>query len=271
MSDSAPYTAPVASALPVRASTRSVVGGFLIDLALAVVVMLAVSIGVFAVWGAVLGFRTVSQGGDIEAAINQAFNAPSGLLMIWVTLLGTGTAALVPYWLRRRASKPEQARSLAKVRQPSTWAWIVIAALSVFAISAGLTSLGAVFGIVPEPTNQAPIQQALGSNPWFIGLFVVLLAPLYEELLFRRVLFGRFLAAGKPVLGMLLSALAFAVMHEIPGLSANTWSATLMLWAVYGGMGAVFAGVYWKTGTLWAPIAAHALNNALALALLRAV
>ena len=37
------------------------------------------------------------------------------------------------------------------------------------------------------------------------------------------------------------------------------------LLAVYAFMGGVFAWLYWRTGTLWAPIAAHALNNALAL------
>ena len=33
-------------------------------------------------------------------------------------------------------------------------------------------------------------------------------------------------------------------------------------------MGAAFAWLYQRTGTLWAPIAAHALNNAIALAAL---
>ena len=32
---------------------------------------------------------------------------------------------------------------------------------------------------------------------------------------------------------------------------------------------AVFAAVYWRTRTLWAAYAAHALNNALALAVMK--
>ena len=47
------------------------------------------------------------------------------------------------------------------------------------------------------------------------------------------------------------------------------WQATGVLWLTYGFMGAAFALVYWRTRTLWAPIAAHALNNAVALALVR--
>ena len=34
-------------------------------------------------------------------------------------------------------------------------------------------------------------------------------------------------------------------------------------------MGAVFAAVYWRTRTLWAAYAAHALNNAVALAVMK--
>jgi uncharacterized protein len=96
----------------------------------------------------------------------------------------------------------------------------------------------------------------------------VVLAPAYEELLFRRVLFGRLLAAGRPVLGIVLSSLAFALLHEIPGLSGNGVLAICQLWLVYGTMGAAFAWLYWRTGSLWAAILAHGLNNAIAMAAL---
>jgi membrane protease YdiL (CAAX protease family) len=68
---------------------------------------------------------------------------------------------------------------------------------------------------------------------------------------------------------VVLSSAAFALMHEIPGTTGNSWQATGVLWLTYGFMGAAFALVYWRTRTLWASIAAHALNNAVALALVR--
>ena len=118
------------------------------------------------------------------------------------------------------------------------------------------------------PTNEAMVEEAAARWPVFLTLFVVILAPAYEELLFRRVLFGRFLRAGRPWLGLVLSSLAFALAHEVPFLShGNTLPAMLLLWVVYGGLGAVFAWVYWRTGTLWAAVLAHALNNGIALAL----
>ncbi len=272
MSDAQSQPAPVgmsAPADPPRAG--SAIGGFVVDLAIAVVVMLAVSFVAFAGWGVLRAVQVAVQGevdpGDAEALM-QAIGQPGGLAMIWVTLLGTGMAALVPYLFRRRATASERAASRVAAGRRSTWGWVAVTAAVVFALSALATTLGRQFGVEPEPTNQEPIKQALVASPWFVGLFVVLIAPMYEELLFRRVLFGRLWAAGKPVLGMWLSGIAFALMHEPPGMTGNPWSAAVLLWAVYAFMGMAFAWVYRRTGTLWAPIAAHALNNALALLVL---
>lgn len=272
MSDAQPQPVPVgmpAPAAPPRAG--SAVGGFFVDLAIAVVVMLAVSFAAFAGWGVLRAIQVAMQGevdpGDADALM-QAIGQPGGVAMIWVTLLGTGTAALVPYVFRRRASAAERAASRAAVRRGSTWGWVAVTAMVVFALSALATTLARQFGVEPEPTNQEPIRQALAASPWFVGLFVVLIAPMYEELLFRRVLFGRLWAAGKPVLGMWLSGIAFALMHEPPGMTGNPWPSAMLLWAVYAFMGIAFAWVYRRTGTLWASIAAHALNNALALLVL---
>ena len=272
MSDAQPQPVPVgmpAPAAPPRAG--SAVGGFFVDLAIAVVVMLAVSFAAFAGWGVLRAIQVAMQGevdpGDADALM-QAIGQPGGVAMIWVTLLGTGTAALVPYVFRRRASASERAASRAAARRGSTWGWVAVTATVVFALSALATTLARQFGVEPEPTNQEPIRQALAASPWFVGLFVVLIAPMYEELLFRRVLFGRLWAAGKPVLGMWLSGFAFALMHEPPGMTGNPWPSAMLLWAVYAFMGIAFAWVYRRTGTLWASIAAHALNNALALLVL---
>lgn len=272
MSDAQPQPVPVAASAPaVPSRAGSAVGGFFIDLAIAVVVMLAMSCVAFAGWGVLRAVQVAMRGdidpGDAEALM-RAIGQPGGLAMIWVTLLGTGMAALVPYVFRRRASAAERAASRAAVRRGSTWGWVAVTALAVFALSALATTLGRQFGVEPEPTNQEPIKQALAASPWFVGLFVVLIAPMYEELLFRRVLFGRLWAAGRPVLGMWLSGIAFALMHEPPGMTGNPWPAAALLWSVYAFMGIAFAWVYRRTGTLWAPIAAHALNNALALLVL---
>ena len=137
----------------------------------------------------------------------------------------------------------------------------------VFLFSGAVSWLGEQWGIRPTPTNLAMVEEAMARFPLFMLAFTVLLAPAYEELLFRRVLFGRLWAAGLPWTGLLLSSVAFALVHELPGATAGGWE-TGQLWLVYGVMGGAFAWLYRRTGTLWAPIAAHAVNNAVAVAVL---
>lgn len=194
---------------------------------------------------------------------------PGALATIWMTLASTGGAALIVYSWRRRATRDERLASLRSLRTASTWGWVAATATTTFLFSIAATHLSQFLGVTPEPTNLAIIEAALLSNPVFLTLFGVLIAPAYEELLFRRVLFGRLWAAGRPWLGLVLSSCVFALMHEIPGTTGNSWQATGVLWLTYAFMGVAFAFVYWRTRSLWASIAAHALNNAIAFSLMQ--
>ena len=91
-------------------------------------------------------------------------------------------------------------------------------------------------------------------NLWVIPLMlppVAIIAPIVEEIVFRGVLY-RLLAVriGVPVAivvsGLLFGAIHFNAMGFIP-LSA---------------LGMYFAYLYQQTGSLWVPIAVHALFNA---------
>ena len=243
---------------------------FFLDLIIAVAALLVLSIACGTVWAAFKGVQIVVQGGDTDpASMMRALGEPGAIAMIWMTLIGTGGAALLVYAWRRRATRVERAASARAARRIGTWGWVVVAAAATFTASSALGFLGQHFGIKPQPTNLAVIEAAFAASPVFMLLFGILIAPAYEELLFRRVLFGRLWASGRPWLGVALSSAAFAFMHEIPGATGNSWQATGMLWLTYAFMGAAFALVYWRTRTLWAAIGAHALNNAIALALLK--
>lgn len=242
--------------------------GFLLDGTVAVAVVLGVSIGAGVVWGFYQAVRIgMLSGGKTPdtAALAAGIGQPGVLAQILMALLSMSAAALLLYFWRRRADAGERAASLRALRQPRSWGWALLVGVLVFVGSGLIGQAMKLLGSEPVPTNLAMVEEAVRRWPVFLALFAVVLAPMYEELLFRRVLFGRFLAAGKPWLGLVLSSLAFALVHEVPGLSANTPLAVLQLWLIYGGMGAAFAWLYWRTGTLWAPIAAHALNNGLAL------
>lgn len=243
--------------------------GFFLDLAIAIGAMLSLSVACGMVWAMLKGARLALRGSAPDpAAILRAIGQPDALAMIWMTLVSTGGAALMLYFWRRRATRAERMVSFQASLKISTWGWVLVTAAATFLFSTAITSLSQSLGVKLEPTNLAIIEEAFLGNPVFLSLFGVLIAPAYEELLFRRALFGRLWAGGRPWLGVALSSAAFALMHEIPGTTGNSWQAAGVLWLTYGFMGAAFALVYWRTRTLWAAIAAHALNNAVALALL---
>ena len=254
---------------PARAGAGSPLAGFLIDLGLSAALLFALSFLAWIVWGAVTATRTALNAapGGAPATLPEV-GQPGALAQILMALIATGGAALLVYFWRRRATAEERQRSTQALRRPATWGWTALVAVLVIIGSNGIAFLARKAGIEPVPTNLALMTQALDAFPLFLTLFAVLLAPAYEELLFRRVLFGRLWQAGRPLLGAVLSSLAFALIHEMPGTSGNGPMAIAQLWLVYGGMGAAFCWLYQRTGTLWAPIAAHGLNNAVALAAL---
>lgn len=273
-----PVSPPLAAASPAPAlpqprPDRAPVLNFLLDAVIALAILLVVSIGAGVVWGIFRGFQLVAEAKQRGLALDPAqithqLGQPGALAQVMMAMVSTGSAALIVYFLRRRASPAERRQSWSALRRPATWGWAVLVAIGVFAFSTVTSLLADQLGVKPVPTNLSLMDEALAHWPWLAIAFAVLIAPAYEELLFRRVLFGRLLAAGKPWLGMLLSSVAFALLHEIPGLSGNGVLAICQLWLVYGTMGAAFAWLYWRTGSLWAAIVAHGLNNAIALAAL---
>ena len=88
-------------------------------------------------------------------------------------------------------------------------------------------------------------------------LAVLLQAPLLEEPIFRGVIFRGFCRAMPEWGAMLLSGAVFALVH----VNAASF---VPLWA----LGAFFAGLYSRTGTILAPMTAHFLFNAVNLVLL---
>lgn len=262
---------PLPSAPPAR--PRRPILGFFLDVLLAAVVLLAVSVLSGLVWGVIRGFQLAmelkAQGvpaDRLAALVAQQVGQPGALAQLLIALVSTLSAALLLYFLRRPASAAERRVSWLAARAPATWGWVLLVAVGVFVGSATISALAAQIGIKPVPTNLPLMQDAMAQMPLFLCVFAIVIAPAYEELLFRRVLFGRLWDAGRPRLGMLLSGAAFALVHEVPGTTGNSLAATAQLWLVYGGMGAAFAWLYKRTGTLWAPIAAHGLNNAIAVA-----
>ena len=83
-----------------------------------------------------------------------------------------------------------------------------------------------------------------------IGITMVLIGPFAEELLFRGIIFNALARRVGTVAGAVFSGLLFSSLHGDPILLPFL-ALQATLWAL----------AYRRTGNLWVPICAHALNN----------
>lgn len=100
---------------------------------------------------------------------------------------------------------------------------------------------GVVDNAVAEMIESTPI--------WLLLIFVVILAPIFEELIFRKLLMDRLLVLGDKA-AILMSAIAFGAFH------GNLYQ---FFYATFVGL--VFGYVYAKTRRVIYPIILHALVN----------
>ena len=89
-------------------------------------------------------------------------------------------------------------------------------------------------------------------------LAIVLVGPVTEELVFRMGIQRHLIRHRmRPWMAILLSALIFGAVHgnpaQIPGAVVFGW---------------VLGWLYWRSGTIWIPVAAHVFNNFVGVAMI---
>ncbi|PZO09271.1 MAG: hypothetical protein DCF27_06530 [Lysobacteraceae bacterium] len=231
--------------------------GFLVDCLLAAVLLIGLSL-LFIVPIVMLhvGNQTVA-GSRIGAQAALAAALPAITVAAIVAML---VAAVLTWWLRGRSLVGPLVRMAA---MPAYG--LAIAAGIV--IQLGAQSLGwllAQSGAGMQPSNAQPLIALFAAAPWVAWLMVVIVGPFAEELLMRHVLLRRFAVAGHAAIGLVLTSVVFALLHEPAPRDAGV-AAWLGGLATYGGMGAAFALVYLRTGRFRAAFLAHAACNAAAL------
>lgn len=173
---------------------------------------------------------------------------------------------LLAWWLRGRG-------------QPAATPRLPLGKASLLAVAGGLGVQAAALGAFQliqalagespaQPSNAEPILALQQASPALNWVMVVLVAPLGEELLFRRVMLHRFMLAGRGLLGLVVTSLLFAATHEVGQGGGHSLLQWLGLMAVYTGMGMGFGAVYLRTGRLSSAFIAHAACNAAALAIM---
>ena len=99
--------------------------------------------------------------------------------------------------------------------------------------------------------NEESIRKITEAHPILMLFPVVILGPIVEELVFRYILIGKF--PRYKWLGVLTSSLLFGILHLTSG--------EFMFLYIYGTMGLILGGIYYKSKNIWFPIGVHILNN----------
>lgn len=107
---------------------------------------------------------------------------------------------------------------------------------------------------MPNFINEAFDELAV--SPIILVLSVIIVAPIYEEIVFRGILLKGMSKKINPTIALVVSALLFAIVHmNIPqGINAFL-------------LGLVLGFIYLRTESIYLSIFAHCLNNILALSL----
>jgi membrane protease YdiL (CAAX protease family) len=166
------------------------------------------------------------------------------LLLVWRTLLApAGLGFVTAFGLRPRAAG----------WRPCMHATLALVAAGI-AIDLGLGLLGGPLGLTSHWSEWFDEGLAWGS-PRAVAVTLlgsIVFAPIFEELVFRGLLYGTLRARLGWPLAAVGSALVFALAHGygVAGLLSVFLSGLLWAW------------VYERTGSLLAPILAHVVNNA---------
>ncbi|TRM11388.1 CPBP family intramembrane metalloprotease [Lentibacillus cibarius] len=110
-------------------------------------------------------------------------------------------------------------------------------------------------GVKPESENTQMIMDITRVAPIFV-IVTAIIAPILEEIIFRKIIFGELYKRTNFFIAAALSALIFAIIHREP-------EHTL----VYASMGFVFAFLYVKTKRIIVPIIVHMSLNSISVIL----
>lgn len=131
-------------------------------------------------------------------------------------------------------------------------AWILAGVFMAY-LAQGLAGVieSYAFGIKPGSQNTETIMDIARAAPIFM-VIPALIAPIMEEIIFRKIIFGAFYKRTNFFIAALLSSLIFGFIHGEPEHIL-----------IYASMGFVFAFLYVQTKRIIVPIVVHMLLNSI--------
>ena len=195
----------------------------------------------------------------VASVIASLYPEQEDAVATWIAVHVMALSIITTIWFLglRRSMDPLEALGLKGIRLPR--AGTVLLMMGVLATSLIATSLYA--GLVERLDLDILSPPEVGVDIVFDGPAALLtfqalafITPLSEEIFFRGFIFGGLLARLGPWRAIVTSALVFSAFHLSLGVIVPIFITGFLL-----------AWLYWRTGSLWAAIGAHAGQNALAL------
>lgn len=213
--------------------------------------MLAVVLGLVApgaIWAASLALSIASDGVDDLSDADIVLNVIAQIVLLDGLLIAI--PAGVALWRYRAGWSSLGLRSFDR----RVWWWplaATVGALVLVYVYAAIAML--IAGDAPEQ-DVDELFESRATLP-LVGFAVIVAAPVAEEIFFRGFVFGGLVQPLGAPAAIALSGLIFGVLHI-------TNVETIGLVLPIGGIGALFAWLYYRTGSLWISIATHMLFNA---------
>lgn len=204
---------------------------------------------VLALLGGLVGL--IAGGGDADA---------TATLLVGQAALGLSFVYVAYFFAKRTTVSPMRALGLIKDRYSANTVGVAIL------VWLGYVLVAALFiALVDVQPNQEDIARELGFEEStltaiIVGILIVGLAPIAEELFFRGFLYTGLRSAMPMAPAAIVSGILFGSIHLTSGDVVVAGQLSIL--------GVVLAVTYEKTRALWAPIIVHAINNGIAFSVL---
>ncbi|WP_156291090.1 CPBP family intramembrane glutamic endopeptidase [Oceanobacillus salinisoli] len=169
-------------------------------------------------------------------------------VVIYWSIFSFLLALLITLWLLKPEMRMQSHRNASSIGHVILWAIIGFFMAYIVQVSASLIEIR-VFGMEAGSENTQGIMEIARAFPLFM-IVPAIIAPILEEVIFRKVIFGSLYKRMNFFLAALLSSLVFGAIHG-----------ELQHILVYSSMGFVFAYLYVKTKRILTPIIVHAALN----------
>ena len=191
---------------------------------------------------------------------------PAPLNSSWFNFVYFICNFLFVFWIYRKFWK----RSLIQAGQHfwDFWLGVILGAVGYWLLSFGLSILIHWIDPAYQNLNDSAIQGMAQGEFWILFVGSVCFVPLAEETLYRGLVFGA-LYPKNAIVAYTLSAAIFSAIHIIGYLGLYSTSHLVLAFIQYLPAGFALAWSYSKSGSIFAPILIHAINNAIGLLSMR--